>query len=227
MNMLARSAVWFFLSAIGVAQTQQVSSTLAVSGHDGQATVIHKDGRSYVDVEALARITGGTLGFQGKQIVFTLPHPVVAPQQPQVVVVPPPAPPEPTGLSREFLRSGIEVMTEVREWRAALDNAIRTNNPVREEWVSVFRRNTQTMLAHARNDAKTESDKKALPLLENAVGMVDQLSARFLQMRETLTFVPTDALDRDPLDQRILACAQGMAAVAIPGAQFEDVPSCR
>ena len=74
MNMLAKSAVWFFLSSIGVAQTQPVSATLAVSGHDGQATVIHKDGRSYVDVEALARITGGTLGFQGKQIVLTLPQ---------------------------------------------------------------------------------------------------------------------------------------------------------
>lgn len=227
MNMLARSAVWFFLSAIGVAQTQQVSSALAVSGHDGQAPVIHKDGRSYVDVEALARITGGTLGFQGKQIVLTLPQPVVVPPPSQVVVMPAPQAPEPTGFSREFLRSGIELMTEVREWRAAIDNAIRTNNPVREEWVSVFRRSTQTMLAHVRTDARTESDKKALPLLENAVSMVDQLSARFLTMRESLTFVPTDALDRDPLDQRILACAQGLAAIAAPGAQFEDVPSCR
>jgi hypothetical protein len=227
MKMVAKSAVWFFLSAVGVAQTQQVSSTLAVSGHEGQATVIHKDGRSYVDVEGLARITGATVGFQGRQIVLTLPQRAVVPQQPQVVVMPPQQEPEPTGLSREFLRSGVELMSEVREWRAAIDNAIRTNNPVREEWVSVFRRSTQSMLAHARTDARTESDKKALPLLENAVSMVDQLSARFLTMRESLTFVPTDALDRDPLDQRILACAQGMAAVAIPGAQFEDVPACR
>jgi hypothetical protein len=55
---------------------------------------------------------------------------------------------------------------------------------------------------------------------------MQQLSDRFLGLRTTLTYVSPDSLDNDPLDKKILACAQGMASQAIPGGQFQDVPDC-
>jgi hypothetical protein len=218
----------FALPAIGLAQTVSTQNTsLAVSGHAGQAAVIQRNGRSYVDVEALARLTGATLGFQGNRIVLTLPAPppaVITPVvQPQPAVV---QLKEERGYSRDFLRAGVEQMTVVREWRSAIENAVRTNNPVEESWVSYYRRTAQDKMTMTSASATTEADRKALPLLQNAMSMVTQLSDRFLALRSTLTYVSPDTLDNDPLDQKILGCAQGMAAQAIPGASFEDVSAC-
>jgi hypothetical protein len=209
------------MTATAMAQGSPQSGTLSVNGHTGQAPVIQRNGRSYVDVEGLARITGGTLGFHGSQIVLTLPRPAMA-VQPSA----PAALPEKTGFSRDFLRAGIEAMSVIREWRAAIENAVRTNNPVEESWVSGFRRSAESGMALATTAATTDSDKKAVPLLNSQLNNMRQLSDRFLNLRKTYSFVSTDSLDNDPLDQKILSCAQGLAAIAAPGGEFEDVPAC-
>ena len=211
------------LPGLGLAQAQhQASSTFTVMGHAGQAPVIQKDGRSYVDVEGLARITGGTLGFQGSQIVLTLPGANLQPS----VHEPHPAQPEKTGFSHDFLRAGIESMSEIREWRAAIENAVRTSNPVEDSWVSPLRRASESSIAVAASAASTDSDRKAVPLLQNQLNNMRQLSDRLLEMRRSMTYMRTDLLDNDPVDQRILACARGLAAIAVPGGQFVDVPAC-
>ena len=226
MNTLRRIAILAgagVLSGVGLAQAQQqASSTFTVMGHSGQAPVIQKDGRSYVDVEGLARVTGGTLGFQGSQIVLTLPGSLVRPGVP----APPPPLTEKTGFSRDFLRAGIEGMSEIREWRAAIENAVRTNNPVDDSWVSPLRRGSESSIAIAVSTASTDSDRKAVPLLQNQLNNMRQLSDRLLDMRRRMSFVQTNLLDSDPLDQRILACARGLAAIAVPGGQFEDIAAC-
>jgi hypothetical protein len=198
------------------------STVLVVSGHSGQAPVIHRNGRSYVDVEGLARLTGATLAFQGTRIVVTLPA-----QSPvEHVAAVPAQPPEEKGFTREFLRTGVEQMSVIREWRSALENAVRTNNPVEESWISYYRRTANDRMAMATAAATTESDRRAVGLLQSEMGMIGQLSDRFLALRSNLTYVAPTALDNDPLDQKILACAQGMASQAIPGGMFEDVPAC-
>ena len=201
---------------------QQASSTLAVAGHSGQAAVIQKDGRSYVEVEGLARITGGTLGFQGSQIVLTL----AGARAGGSAAAPAAASPEKTGFSRDFLRAAIEAMSEIREWRAAIENAVRTSNPVEDSWVAPLRRASESSIAVAAAAAATESDKKAVPLLQNQLNNMRQLSDRMLEMRRNMTYVRPDLLENDPLDQKILACAQGAAAIGVPGGQFEDVMAC-
>jgi hypothetical protein len=203
-------------------QAPRQNATLTVSGRAGDAPVIRRNGRSYVDVEALARVTGATLGFEGSRILLTLPAPVARMPLPQ-------APPQPVvekGYSREFLRAGVEQMTVIREWRSAIENAIRTNNPVEESWISYYRRTAQDKMAMATASATTDADRLALPLLQGAIGMVGQLSDRFLALRSTYTYVSPDSLDHDALDQKILTCAQGMAEQAIPGGAFEDVSAC-
>jgi hypothetical protein len=52
--------------------TQQTSSLL-IEGPSGQARVIQMQGRNFVDIDELARITGGTLRFLGNEIVLKLP----------------------------------------------------------------------------------------------------------------------------------------------------------
>jgi hypothetical protein len=235
MSVLVRGVVLGWLvSAMAVAQSvpQSVpkSTSLAVNGHDGDAPVIQSNGRSYVDVEALTRITNGSLQFQGNKIILTLPPSVsIQPMRPAPPAAASPAantPAKETGFSAEFLRDGIEAMSVIREWRAAIENAVRTNNPVDDSWVSGFRRSAENRVSLAQTAATTDSDRQGITLLQNQLGMMRQLSDRLLDMRRSVTFVPTNLLDNDPLDQKILACAQGMAAQAVPGAQFVDVPAC-
>ena len=45
----------------------------SVAGHPGEIPVAEMGGRSYVEIEALARLANGSLSFNGNQIVLTLP----------------------------------------------------------------------------------------------------------------------------------------------------------
>ncbi len=44
------------------------------------------------------------------------------------------------GFSSDFLKAGIEAMSAIREWRAALVHAVQNNYPLSEEWLGNFRR---------------------------------------------------------------------------------------
>jgi hypothetical protein len=52
-----------------------------------------------------------------------------------------------------------------------------------------------------------------------------KLSDRFAEAKKSRTYVPTDALESDPLDKRILGCAHSLAAMAASN-QFIDDGSC-
>jgi hypothetical protein len=91
----------------------QETSALLVEGQQGQARVIQVQGKNYVEVEGLARITGESLRFAGNQIILTSPSGGnTAPQTEQSAPVPRPA----AGLSRPFLSARIETMREILEW---------------------------------------------------------------------------------------------------------------
>jgi hypothetical protein len=51
------------------------------------------------------------------------------------------------------------------------------------------------------------------------------LTDRFLAANRSRTYIPTHALDNDPLDQRILNCGHALAAMAANN-QFVDDASC-
>ena len=57
------------LLALAVQQT----TALLIYGRQGQAEVIQVQGKNYVEVDELARITGGSLRFVGSQITLTFP----------------------------------------------------------------------------------------------------------------------------------------------------------
>src|SRR5271169_2479659 len=58
--------------------------TLIVTGQPGQIPIVQMNGKSYVDVDALARLTNSSLSFKGNQVILTQPGsapstPLVAP----------------------------------------------------------------------------------------------------------------------------------------------------
>ncbi len=199
------------------AQAPQQSGTLVIAGHSGQAPTVQINGKSYVDIESLARLTHGSLSFQSSQITLALPG---SPSTNS-----PAAKSAPIGFSNGFLKAAIEVMTEIREWRVAIVNAVQTNNPVDEVWVSRFSRATRSKLALASAAIETDADRSAFQLVTNGFNNMQQLSDKYVQMRKNLQFTPTNSFDNDSLDQKVLSCAQGLAALAVNN-QFKDVPSC-
>ena len=98
----------------------QETSSLLIEGPQGQSRVIQVQGKNYVEVDELARITGGSLRFAGNQIMLSTARgrdtPAHAAQS---------APQPAAGLSKPFLTAGIETMREILEWHAALKNRHR------------------------------------------------------------------------------------------------------
>ena len=192
--------------------------TLLVAGRTGELAVVEMDGRSYVEVQALAQLTNSSLSFSGNRIVLTLP---ASPAHTESA----PSSPAPVGLSKEFIRAGIEEMSIIREWRSTLTNAVQRGYPVTDDWIGPFRDQARMSLRLVGVAATTESDRNAFQLLTNVFNNMNKLSDRFLGANRTRTYISPDSLNNDPLDQRILACAHSLAAMAANG-QFMDDGSC-
>ena len=209
------------LPGLAWSQAAQQNSTLIVSGQPGQAPVLQINGRSYVDIEALARLTNGSLGFKGNQITLTLPGaPASAPSTATA-----PSQPASPGFSKEFMRAGIEEMSVIREWRSALLNAVQNGYPVTDAFVASYRGQAATSLRLASVAASTDSDRNAFQLLSNEFDNMQKLSNKVLAARQNMNYLSPDALKGDPLDQQILSCARSLASMASSG-QFQDDGSC-
>jgi hypothetical protein len=212
--------VLFTVPRLTFSQAVQQSRTLVVNGQSGQVKVTEVDGRSYVDLESLARIANGTLGFKGNQITLTLsssatPTPVTAPS----------SPPANSGFSKEFLRAGIEEMALIREWRSALVNSIENNYPIQENWVENYRGRAFASLGLASVAASTDSDRSAVQLLSDEFENMKTLSIQLLTERKMMHIVSPENLSNDPLNQNILTCARSLASMVV-GGQFVDDASC-
>jgi hypothetical protein len=203
------------LPGVALSQAAQQSGTFTVTGHDGQAAVVQINGRSYVDVESLARLTNGSVSYKGNQIALTLPG--TAPAAP-------PAPATP-GLSRDLIAAGIEEMALIREWRSALINMVQNGYPITEAWLANYRGPAYANLKLAGLAVSTDADRKGFQLLTNEFNNMKQSSQRFLTARANMTYIPQDSLNNDPLDQKIVACAHALALMASSG-QFQDDRSC-
>ena len=201
-----------------LSQVPRQSETLSVSGQSGRIPVIQINGKSYVEVTALARLTSSSVSFRDKQIILTFlpPSNATNPETNQ--------PPQST-LSKEFLRAGIEEMTAIREWRVAMVNAVQSNFPVTDDWVAGYRRSADSKRALASAAIVTDSDRSAFVLLSNEFSKMQTLSDKYLALRKSLTYIAPDSLSNDPLDQQILNCALGLTSLAASG-KFEDIPAC-
>ncbi len=220
-------SLWLMLAAflalpiLPLSQAAQQSLTLIVNGRPGDASVVQMNGRSYVEIEALARVASGSLSFKGNQIILTLPGSVAsaAPGSSS------PATPANQGFSKEFLRAGIEEMAAIREWRSALTLAVQHGYPITDEWLSVYRVQAAKSLTLASVAVSSDSDRDALGLLTNEFENMHKLSDTVLESHKSMEYVSPTTLTDDPLDQRIMNCAHSLASMAA-GRQFMDDGSC-
>lgn len=209
--------VSIFIPAFFLAQAAQKSRTFVITGHPGEVAVIERDGHAYVEIEALARMTIGSLSFNGNQIMLTLPG-AAAP-------APAATQPPPSGFTKDFIRAGIEEMAAIREWRSTLRNSVQRGYPVTEDWVDAYRARAEQSLRLVSVAATTESDRDAVQLLTNEFNNMKKLSDRFLEAEKTRTYISPESLNNDPVDQKILNCARALVAMAANG-QFANDGSC-
>src|SRR5258708_40184232 len=123
---------------LALSQAGQASRTLIVNGQPGQVAVVQTNG----------------------QITLTLPGatstPAADPSASSTVD---------TGLSKGFLKAGIEAMSMAREWHSALANAIQNGFPIAADWLARYRNQAGTALRLASVAASTDSDQNAYQLL--------------------------------------------------------------
>src|SRR3954469_19205530 len=108
------------LLCAAAAQSEQRSRIFVIDGQQGQAPVIEKNGRAYVEVEALTQITHGALRFKADRIVLTLPTSNLNPPMAEPSTELAHTPTAESGLSRAFMLAGIEEIATMREWASTL-----------------------------------------------------------------------------------------------------------
>jgi hypothetical protein len=212
----------FILLALAVSLAAQQSSSLIIAGQPGSAKVIQVDGRNYVEVEGLARITSSAISFSGNQIVLTLQSAAAAAP---ASATPASAAPD-TGFSKEFVTAGMEAVARMREWHAALKNAIDRGYPLAEDWLTASRAPAQQALRLASLAVNTAADKNVFPFLSSEFDRMRQLSDKYLQISQARTYIAPGSLDADPLDQKMRACGRSLASMATAN-QFNDDGSCQ
>jgi hypothetical protein len=201
-----------------LSQSVEENRTLAINGQAGQAPVVRMQGKSYVELEALARLTHGALSFNGNQVTLTLG---ASGANTATTVTG-----EKSEFSKEFLRAAIEEMAMIREWRIALTNAVQNGFPIGDDWMAIYREPALRNLRLAAVAASTDPDRSAYQLLSNEFDNMKKLSDRFVAAHTAQTYMPPDSLKGDPLDQQILNCARSLAAMAA-GGKFVDDGACR
>ena len=213
------------MSTMAVAQAEHQTRTLVVNGHSGHDSVIQDTGRTYVDVASLAQIANGSLSFNANGIQLTLPASTNS------------APPTEesanaageSGLSRDFMKAGIEEIALLREWASPMANAISNGYPIAEQWVNNYREQAASGLRMASAAATTSADRNALQLLTNEFEGVRKWSDKLVEAQKSMNTakysMSPNALRDEPQSQKLIACWRFLGSMLGSGA-FQDDSSC-
>ncbi len=215
MKSVASLALLVLLGSPVYSQSSSGARTLSIRSRPGTARIFESNGKAYVSLDDLARLTQGSLSFTEHQVVLSLPA--------DQAVAPPAA--VKTGFSKQFLEAGIEQMSTVREWRITIVNSIQNNSPVSEEWIAGLRRKADEKLALAAAARSTSDDRNGYVLLAGEFANMQKFSEKFLKRRRQLQYIDPKSLDYDRLDQQILACARSLSAMAADN-QFREEAAC-
>jgi hypothetical protein len=212
-----------------IGQNTRPERALTIEGKLGQADVIQKDGRAYVDLQALVEITSGSLTSKDGRIVLRLPATAPTSSAPQADEPSTQTTDLQNGLSKDFMRAGIEEIATMREWASTLAYAIQNNYQVTEEWAAKYREQAAHNLQQASAVASTDADRKALALLTNEFESVrtwsDELVAAKRSMDTAKYALSPGALRNEPLSQKIVTCGRFLASM-LGSSSFQDDPSC-
>ena len=145
------------LIAAGIAAPQSQSKyeqrTLEINGHTGQAMVYEIDGKSYVDLESLARIANGSLSFRGGSIILHLPAAGAASSQAHEH-------PSSPGMTNDFMKASLQVLATLKEWTHTLADEIQRGVPGSGSHLADFHKRAADQLRVATVDVKNDIGRR-------------------------------------------------------------------
>lgn len=203
------------------APAQQQTASLEVRGYSGEAGIVRVNGRPFVDLEALVRITGGSVSFEGGRAVLTLPSGEAGAEPANLA----PAGP---GFSRPFMSAGIEALASMREWGSTLVVAIRNGFPIGSS-LNPYRGRAADQVRLAATAVSSDDDRRGMELLKREFDGVQAWSDKLVNARNTMSAanytMSEDALQRDPMFQDIVQCGQFLAQM-FAGGSFQESAAC-
>jgi hypothetical protein len=207
------------------AQTEPEREVLSVQGYEGQADVIRNQGRVFVDAQALAQITKGSLSFRKDRIVLTLPGS-------DALEIDRDDGSEPS-FSRPFIKAAIEAMASIREWGGTLLATVQNGYPVTKTaagyTIAAYQGRAADSIALASSAVSSDSDRRGLELLKNEFNNLQTWSDAFVRARASMSAADLttseDALKDDQEAQKLVHCGQFLAQMFAGGA-FQDDAAC-
>ena len=205
-------------------QTQQRSEAFSIDAYPGEARVMRSQGRVLVDVEDLARITNGSLRFDGNKIILTLPLEVPTSAGNEA---------SPTAFSRPFMRAAIEAMASIREWGGILTVTIQHGYPVENAMVgttiAAYQGRAADTVGLAAAAASNDSDRSGLELLHNEFAGMQAWSEMFVQARRSSSaaniVISQNGLNDNSDAQKLIRCGQFLSQMFASGT-FQDDMAC-
>ena len=213
----------FVVSLAGRLSAQATpGGALVVNGKTVPSAVRQIDGRSYVDVEALAQAINGVVTEEPNRVVLTIP---VSNSSTMSNVAPLP---NPQDLSKSFALNAIAEVAEMREWRAAVATMINYGLAVSGAWAQNYRDGAQNGLKQVAEASSTDADRDALQLLKDQFDNLSSWTTDVFQARQNLNGAKTvdpNALSNDPALTKITRCNRALEAMLI-GGTFNDDGAC-
>ena len=210
------------LTSSVASQDHYKQRALVINGHTGTAMVYQIDGKTYVDLQTIARIANGSTSFSGDKIILTIPAGnSAASHSADHVAVP--------GMSTDFMNAAIQDLSILKEWSDTLAHAIQRGVPGDGSRLIVFHDRAADQLRLAKVAASNQSDLNALRLLTNHFNAVSAWSDKLVAERKSMNTakysIAADSLANDESYQKITGCATFLRTM-LPGGQFEDNNVC-
>jgi len=210
------------LTSSVASQDHYKQRALVINGHTGTAMVYQIDGKTYVDLQTIARIANGSTSFSGDKIILTIPAGnSAASHSADHVAVP--------GMSTDFMKAAIQDLSILKEWSDTLAHAIQRGVPGDGSRLVVFHDRAADQLKLATVAASNESDQSALRLLTNHSHVVSNWSDKLVAERKSMNTakysITPNALAKDETYQKITSCAKFLGTM-LPSGHFQEGRVC-
>ena len=224
--------ILLLVSTMTAAQMEEQFRTLVINDRSGKVVVLEVGDKTYVDLKRLVQIGHGSIEYRGNQIIVSLTGTSNnAPTKTTTEAEQSTEPDQSTNarLSREFMKAGIEEISLLREWASSLANSLQNGYPISENWVAGYRAKAQTGVGMVSAAVSTDGDRSAAALLTREFETVQEWSNKLMEARKSMDTakyaLSPNALQNDPLSQKIVTCGRFLGQMLASGS-FQDDASC-
>jgi hypothetical protein len=211
------------LSVAGVLFAQSVTDKKLLINGKAAGTILQVNGHSYVDIETVAKLMNGSLAFEPNQIVLTIP-----PSNAGTGAAAATPAQNTEEISKGFASAAIAALADMREWKGAVGTMVTFGLAVSGAWAHTYHEQAETSLAQASVAASSNSDRKALQLLNNEYNSLSQWASSVAAARQALNGAMTtdpNALQNDPALAKISKCDAFLSSMVVSRV-FADDSSC-